>query len=960
MLLRYFRYTLFGLCAATVVSGQTLPVVADAYVNTGFPSGNYGNASRLAVGGANTAYLQFDLSSMPAATNVTSVSLILYVNSIQTGGSIQVAEASGPWSESAIAAGNAPAAGSIVGTISLPANPNFVSIDVTSSVVKWLSTPSLNNGFLITGSGAAAVWLDSKENVTTSHLAVLSFQQAGVQGATGAAGATGVAGSPGIPGATGATGPTGTLGAVTTYDGGAIYAQGSVVTYLGSSYVSLSGGNTGNNPTSGTPWAVLAQQGAAGATGATGATGTPGATGGTGAAGSPGIPGATGATGPTGTLGLVTTYDGGATYAQGSVVTYLGSSYVSLSGGNTGNNPTSGTPWAVLAQQGAAGATGATGAAGASGATGGAGVAGSPGISGASGATGPTGTLGVVTTYDGGATYAQGSVVTYLGSSYVSLSDGNAGNTPTSGTPWAVLAQQGATGATGAAGAAGATGATGTAGSPGISGATGATGPTGTLGVVTTYDGGATYAQGSVVTYLGSSYVSLSGGNTGNNPTSGTPWAVLAQQGAPGSNGAAGATGATGASGATGGTGAAGSQGITGATGATGSTGAAGIAGPSGAAGVGSAGATGATGPQGPTGPATTSASYTCGGTCGANQLVKLMQFDNGVNGQQGRVVTAAISDSTRIFGVAQASAVSGTPVNVISSGTASCIFDNVANQGDYVQASTSVAGDCTDAGSGYPTSGQLIGIVLTASDTGVNGQTESIYVFGGEIRGTAGATGPAGATGATGATGPAGTTGSTGSTGATGPAGATGTAGATGPAGATGSPGSTGAIGATGTGTAGPSGATGATGATGLSGNAVFPFTVANNFRSVGGPGTLYVQLGGNGLSRNFDCPTNGTASTQCVIAAIPPSCTTLQNLHVQLAEAPGQAVTWTLVYTSPGSVTISAGPTCSTTNTAGGSCSSSNTASVSGLGFVSLQATFSSNFSTTNARFAAYGECQ
>jgi hypothetical protein len=309
------------------------------------------------------------------------------------------------------------------------------------------------------------------------------------------------------------------------------------------------------------------------------------------------------------------------------------------------------------------------------------------------------------------------------------------------------------------------------------------------------------------------------------------------------------------------------------------------------------------------------------------------MQFDNGVNGQQGRVVTAAISDTTGIFGVAQASGVSGTPVNVTSSGIASCIFDNVANQGDYVQASTSVAGDCTDAGSGYPASGQLIGIVLTSSDTGVNGQTESIYVFGGEIIGTAGATGPAGATGATGATGPAG---------------------------ATGSPGNTGATGATGTGTAGPAGATGATGATGSAGSAVFPFTVANNFRAVGGPGTLYVQLGGNGLSRNFDCPTNGTASTQCVIAAIPPSCTTLQNLHVQLAEAPGQAVTWTLVYTAPGSITTSAGPTCSTTNVAGGSCSSTNTATVSGLGFVGLQATFTGNFSTTNARFAAYGECQ
>jgi Collagen triple helix repeat (20 copies) len=214
-----------------MVSGQTLPAVGDAYVNTGLPAANFGNAAKLGVGGGNTTYLQFDLSSVPAGTNVTSVSLILYVNAIQTGGSVQVAEVSGPWTEAAITAGNAPAAGSIVGTVSLPAGPNFVSVDVTSSVVNWLASPSLNHGFLVTGSGAAAAWLDSKESVATSHQAFLSFQQAGVQGSTGATGPAGSAGAAGMTGATGATGvgtpgvngatgPTGATGA-TGSDGSA-------------------------------------------------------------------------------------------------------------------------------------------------------------------------------------------------------------------------------------------------------------------------------------------------------------------------------------------------------------------------------------------------------------------------------------------------------------------------------------------------------------------------------------------------------------------------------------------------------------------------------------------------------------------------------------------------------------------------------------------------------------------
>jgi hypothetical protein len=65
-------------------------------------------------------------------------------------------------------------------------------------------------------------------------------------------------------------------------------------------------------------------------------------------------------------------------------------------------------------------------------------------------------------------------------------------------------------------------------------------------------------------------------------------------------------------------------------------------------------------------------------------------------------------------------------------------------------------------------------------------------------------------------------------------------------------------------------------------------------------------------------------------------------------------------MVYTAPGSLSLSAGPTCSTTNTAGGTCSSTNTATVAGMGFVSLQATFTGNMSTTGARFAAYAECK
>ena len=99
-----------------------------------------------------------------------------------------------------------------------------------------------------------------------------------------------------------------------------------------------------------------------------------------------------------------------------------------------------------------------------------------------------------------------GAVVYYLGSTYQSSANSNLGNLPTSGAPWTLLAQQGATGftgatgATGAAGPTGSTGATGTTGTTriGQAGATGATGSTGPIGLTGIGVQGPTGATGAV------------------------------------------------------------------------------------------------------------------------------------------------------------------------------------------------------------------------------------------------------------------------------------------------------------------------------------------------------------------------------------------------------------------------------------------------------------------------------
>jgi hypothetical protein len=70
--------------------------------------------------------------------------------------------------------------------------------------------------------------------------------------------------------------------------------------------------------------------------------------------------------------------------------------------------------------------------------------------------------------------------------------------------------------------------------------------------------------------------------------------------------------------------------------------------------------------------------------------------------------------------------------------GPASCVFDGATTAGDYVQISSSTAGNCHDVGATYPTSGQVIGRVLS---TNVAGGTYTVTEFSSEIKPASGGT---------------------------------------------------------------------------------------------------------------------------------------------------------------------------------------------------------------------------
>ena len=351
-----------------VAFAQGVLLTQDAWLVPG-TSANFGNTATLSVGGAGSAraLVQFDLTALPGGTtasNVSKATLTLFVNKVNEAGTIGISAANGAWTEAGVNGNNSPTAGATLASgVSVSTSGIYLSVDATAAVQSWLNGTT-NSGFLISpGDGMVNIALDSKENVTTSHPAVLSITLA-------SAGATGATGSTGVTGATGTTGPTGATGTA------------GVTGSTGATGVTGATGPTGANGTAGVA-------GSTGVTGVTGATGPTGATGTAGVTGSTGVTGVTGATGSNGTNGVT-----GPTGATGAT-------------GPTGSNGTNG----------ATGATGTTGATGATGFNGTNGATGATGHTGPTGSTGPTGPSTVSYTSNGSTAYVLQTLTTVFSAS---------------------------------------------------------------------------------------------------------------------------------------------------------------------------------------------------------------------------------------------------------------------------------------------------------------------------------------------------------------------------------------------------------------------------------------------------------------------------------------------------------------------------------------------------------------
>jgi hypothetical protein len=102
------------------------------------------------------------------------------------------------------------------------------------------------------------------------------------------------------------------------------------------------------------------------------------------------------------------------------------------------------------------------------------------------------------------------------------------------------------------------------------------------------------------------------------------------------------------------------------------------------------------------------------------------------VTGSPATAIITSTSDTGGVIGVVVDGAGTTLSAQIARGGQASCVFDGATTAGDYVQISSTTAGDCHDGGASYPGIGQVLGRVLS---TNASAGTYAMLVAGSEIQ---------------------------------------------------------------------------------------------------------------------------------------------------------------------------------------------------------------------------------
>lgn len=150
-----------------------ITALGDSYTSNADPTTNYGGDELLRVNGAQqTAYIQFNLGSVPSGAVVSRATLKLFVDSVISAGSFNVDYVSGAWSEQAITSELSPSLGNMIAAnvaVTAEDKNQYILIDITPAVQAWLSGSEPNHGIALVANGAFSASFDSKENTATGH-----------------------------------------------------------------------------------------------------------------------------------------------------------------------------------------------------------------------------------------------------------------------------------------------------------------------------------------------------------------------------------------------------------------------------------------------------------------------------------------------------------------------------------------------------------------------------------------------------------------------------------------------------------------------------------------------------------------------------------------------------------------------------------------------------------------------
>ncbi|PWB55048.1 MAG: hypothetical protein C3F13_04830 [Anaerolineales bacterium] len=138
----------------------TINVGSDTYVNSSYPTTNYGTATTWRLDGSPDvhAYLRFTVQGT-GGLSVQHAYLNVYANTSSTAGISALAVSDNTWAENTVTYNTAPALGAAIGTAGAFASGSWITIDVTSYI-----TGDGTYSFGITTPGSTAVSFASKES----------------------------------------------------------------------------------------------------------------------------------------------------------------------------------------------------------------------------------------------------------------------------------------------------------------------------------------------------------------------------------------------------------------------------------------------------------------------------------------------------------------------------------------------------------------------------------------------------------------------------------------------------------------------------------------------------------------------------------------------------------------------------------------------------------------------------